>query len=173
MPWSAYTSHHGRWAYVDHLDRWCWVPARRNHGRHVADDTPSRALPLPFDAERPRTPRRLGRNTDSDTKSRGGTLVPQDDDDRRPVAASPSLPRRIDANRAPVFQRGAEPGKLPRTAGVPRSAPQPQRAAPADQGNSTQTLRPSRPANSSNSGSEATSRPAATTSKGFAIPQDP
>ena len=33
MPWGAYTYHSGRWAYLDHLNRWCWVPSRRDHGR--------------------------------------------------------------------------------------------------------------------------------------------
>jgi FecR protein len=169
MPWSAYTSHHGRW--VRHQDRWCWVPDRRGHGRHVANDTPSRALPLPFDGDRRPT---LGRDSDTGKKSRGGTMVPRE--------ASPNPPRRIDANRAPVFQRGAEPAKPTRTAAAPRSAPQPPRAAPAAQGSSTPTLRPSRPANSSNAGSsgsssnsssQAASRPATTTSKGFAKPQEP
>jgi hypothetical protein len=176
MPWSGYTSHHGRW--VRHQDRWCWVPDRRGHGGQVANDTPSRGLPRPFDADRPDRPRRLGRDTDTGNKSRGGTMVPQDDD-RRPAAASPNLPRRIDANRAPVFERGAEPGKpAARAAAAPQSAPQP-RAAPAPQGTATPTLRPSRPASSnsssssSSSSSQATSRPAATTSKGFAIPKNP
>jgi hypothetical protein len=170
MPWSGYTSHHGRW--VRHQDRWCWVPARRDHGRDVANDTPSRGLPRPFDAGRPRPPERV---SDSGKKSRGGTMVPQDDD-RRPVADTPNLPRRIDANRVPVFQRGTEPDKPTRTAAAPRNAPQPQRATPSTQGNSTPTVRPSRPAtsnSSASSSSQATSRPTTTTSKGFARPQDP
>jgi hypothetical protein len=172
MPWSAYTSHHGRWAYAHHWDRWCWVPERRDHDRHVANDTPSRGLPRPFDADR--RPRPLERDSDSGKTSRGGTLVPQDDD-RRPVGASPNLPRRIDADRRPVLGRSAEPNKPTRTAVAPRSAPQP-RTVPASQGTATPTLRPSRPANassSSSSSSQATSRPATTTSKGFARPQDP
>ncbi|HWN06737.1 MAG TPA: DUF6600 domain-containing protein, partial [Steroidobacteraceae bacterium] len=156
MPWSGYTSHHGRW--VRHQGRWCWVPDRRGHDRHVADDTPSRALPLPFDGDRRPT---LGRVSDSGKKSRGGTIVPRqddrradrDDDDRKPVAATPNTPRRIDANRAPVFQRSAEPSKPTRTAAAPRNTPQPQRTAPAAQGNSTPTLRPSRPATTMSKGS--------------------
>jgi hypothetical protein len=68
MPWSAYTFHSGRWAYLNHLDRWCWVPSRRDHQHrhHVAQDTrpyrqPTRdrpattsaALPLRLGADRP------------------------------------------------------------------------------------------------------------------------
>ena len=161
MPWSGYTSHHGRW--VRHQGRWCWVPSRRDHGRDVANDTPSRGLPRPFDADRRHT---LGRDADTGKKSRGGTLVPRidRDDERRPVAASPNPPRRIDANRAPVFQRDAEPAKPARTAAAPRSAPQPSRPATSSSSGSSSS--------SSSSSSQATLRPAAS-SKGFAKPQEP
>ena len=171
MPWSGYTSHHGRWV-AHHLGRWCWVPARRDHGRHVADDTPSRGLPRPFDGDRRPT---LGRDADTGKKSRGGTMVPRadrDDDDRRPVAASPNLPRRIDANRAPVFQRGAEPAKPTRT--LPRRH-RSRTAAPATQGSSTPTVgRRIRQFQQFQQFQQPGHAAAGDTSnKGFAKPQDP
>ena len=68
MPWGFYTSNYGRWAYLHNRNRWCWVPTRRDHGRHFAHDTrPYRRprddardarRPAGFAARCPRAPRR-------------------------------------------------------------------------------------------------------------------
>jgi hypothetical protein len=39
MPWSYYTNYGGHWAYLHHLDRWCWVPARRDLDNKFGSDT--------------------------------------------------------------------------------------------------------------------------------------
>ena len=38
-PWGFFTSYSGRWAYLHHQNRWCWVPEHRDHPRQVARDT--------------------------------------------------------------------------------------------------------------------------------------
>ena len=152
MPWSAHTFHQGRWAYLDHLNRWCWVPARRDHRRHVAQDTRPYGRPRNDDRPRDANPRR-------------------DDDERRPVASSTSLPRRIDADWKPAFGRGAETGKPARGATVaPQSAPTPQPSAPASEGGVTTKLRPARP---SETPSTTVSQPTTRAKGTFARPQEP
>ncbi len=107
MPWGYYTSNYGRWAYLDHLNRWCWVPARRHHPReHVAHDT----APLG-------RPRRDGR---------------PDDDRHETVATVQGSPRRIDADQAPVWQR-----KVNSAPPVNRDQSPPERPASAPQSGTT------------------------------------
>lgn len=95
MPWSAYTFHHGRWAYLRHANRWCWVPARRDHRRHVAQDTrpyrqPRDANPRRIDPDRRPT---LGRVAETGKPARRPTLVPSTNRDPSPPAQSQPAPR--------------------------------------------------------------------------------
>ncbi len=181
MPWSHYTNNHGRWAYVRGLDRWCWVPSRRDHRRRVANDTQdTRPYRYPNDTNR--------RENEPEDRPRNANPR-RNDGESGPVAASSGLPRRIDADRAPVFRRDTETGKpTRRTAPVPVPAPRtnqdsspPPRSAPVAQGGGT-TMRPSRPASSSDSDSSSSSsssssqaapRPTMAPNKGFAKPQEP
>jgi hypothetical protein len=140
MPWGYYTFNSGRWAYLNHLDRWCWVPTRRHHDRdRFAHDT------APFG--RPRGDRR----PDDDENGSTPVVRPDRDDDRRePVATAPMTPRRIDADRAPILRRDADLAKpVRRDTPAPRvdRDPAPERSASAPQVGSG-TMRPSRPAES-------------------------
>jgi hypothetical protein len=141
MPWGYHTFNSGRWAYLNHLDRWCWVPTRRHHPRdRVAHDT------APFGQ-----PRGDGRSDDGGNDSTPVVLPSRDDNRREPVATAPMTPRRIDADRAPVLRRDAELAKpTRRNAPAPRvdraQAP-PERSASAPQSGAA-TMRPSRPAES-------------------------
>ena len=127
MPWSAHTFHSGRWAYLDHLNRWCWVPSRRDHPRHVAQDTRPYGRPRNDDRPRDANPRR-------------------DTDERQPAATSAALPLRLGADRPTVFGRAAaQPAKPARSqAAAPRTnsnpSPPPQSAPAASTG--TTTMRP-------------------------------
>jgi hypothetical protein len=150
MPWGAYTYHHGRWAYLDHLNRWCWVPSRRDHGRHVAYDTRPYRQPT---NDRPR---------DSN---------PRHDNNERPAATSAALPLRLGADRPTVFGRAAQPAKpargqapaptsayAPAPAQAPRAnrdpSPPPQ-SAPASSGGTT-TMRPAQAAPTARSAAPST-----------------
>jgi hypothetical protein len=141
MPWGYHTFNSGRWAYLNHLDRWCWVPTRRHFPRdHLARDT------APFGK-----PRGDGRADDDSNDDTPGVRPRRNNDPRQPVATIPVTPRRIDADRAPILRRDAELAKpTPRVAPTPRvdQAPvAPQRSASAPQ-SGTGTMRPSRPAES-------------------------
>jgi hypothetical protein len=150
MPWSAYTHHRGRWAYLDHLNRWCWVPSRRDHRHDVAHDTRPYRQPT---NDRPR--------------------------DERPAATSAALPLRLGADRPTVFGRAAQPAKpargqaptptlAPATATAPAQAPRanrnpspPPQSAPAAASGTT-TMRPAqaaKPVNSSKSREFGTIKP--------------
>jgi hypothetical protein len=135
MPWGYHTFNSGRWAYLNHLDRWCWVPTRRYHPRdRYARDT------APF-----------GQPRDDGDDRTPGVRPRRNNDPRQPVATIPVTPRRIDADRAPVLRRDADVAKpTPRVAPAPRvdRAPvAPQRSASAPP-STTGTMRPSRPAES-------------------------
>ena len=154
MPWGYYTSNYGRWAYLDHLNRWCWVPARRHHPReHVAHDT----APL-------RPPRGDGHPADGGMDPPPVIRPRRDDDRREPVATVLERPRRIDADRTPVWQRKINPAPK-----VNRDQAPPERSASAPQG-STTTMRPSRPAESRQ---QAPSRPAPATNRESGTIQSP
>jgi hypothetical protein len=155
MPWGYYTSYSGRWAYLNHLNRWCWVPSRWVHNRQrVADDT--RPFGIPLGDGRPR----------DSGKARPPVVQPSRDDDRQePVATTRESPRRIDADRVPVMRRAVEstqPSRRDNPAPrVNREQAAPEQNASASQG-STATMRPSRP---SESRREATSSPTPATSR--------
>ncbi len=131
MPWGYQTFHSGRWAYLDHRNRWCWVPARRTPPRErvVRDTAPRRPVDrdgLPID-----------RGADSPP-----VIRPRRDDDRpEPVATTQERPRRIDADGVPM-SRSESPAPP-----VNRDQSPPARPASAPQGGTT-TMRPSRPAES-------------------------
>jgi len=130
MPWSAHTFHQGRWAYLDHLNRWCWVPARRDHRRHVAQDT--RPYRQPVNDDRRANDRR-DRPRDANPR--------HDNDERQPAATSASLPLRLGADRPTVFGRAAaQPAKPARS----------QAPAPAAS-NGTTTMRPAQSAKAARS----------------------
>ena len=117
MPWSAYTFNYGRWTYLDHLNRWCWVPERRRHRDHFAHDTRPYGRPRSVDGSS---------GTTIVTAARATEIRARDADSRRPVANSSGLGRPIDANRPPVFRREAETAKPTR-----RTSPAPTREPPA------------------------------------------
>jgi hypothetical protein len=158
MPWSAYTFHHGHW-YLNDQDRWAWVAERREFQRRAnrRDEQLERALGDSSSQSGRRDTRPMGRPN-------------ADELERRVEATSSGLGRRIDAERRPpILQRTDEPAKQPRS-------------VPASQGDSTPSVRPSRPANSNNSNSssssssQAASRATAISNavKGaFARPQEP
>lgn len=139
MPWGYYTSHSGRWAYLDHMNRWCWVPARRRHGEHVAGNTPPVGIPLGN-----------GRPRDGG-KDRPQVVIPRtDDDSSEPVATVPTNPRRIEGDRVPVLRRDVvmkPTGSENRAPRVDRNQAPPAQNAPAPQ-SGTPTMRSSRPAES-------------------------
>ena len=155
VPWGFQTFHSGRWAYLNHLDRWCWVPTRRFHDRDriAHDNTPHR---------RPRGDRR----SDDRGNDRAPDVRPRSDDDRsEPVATTLGNPRRIDADRPPILRRDAGLAKPSRrdipAPRVDRDRAPPARSASAPQSGAT-TMRPSRPAESR---SEAPSSPTPATSR--------
>ena len=155
MPWGYHTFNSGRWAYLNHLDRWCWVPTRRHHPRdRFAHDT------APF--VQPRGDRR---SDDGGNDSTPGVRPRRNNDRREPVATIPVTPRRIDANRAPVLRRDAELAKPTRkdtpAPRVDRAPAPPERSASAPQ-SGTATMRPSRPAETRR---EALSRPPSATNR--------
>ena len=152
MPWGFYTSNYGRWAYLHNRNRWCWVPTRRDHGRHFAHDT------RPY-----RRPRDDARDRDDRRDSHPDMPARRDDDERRPDATLAELPRRIDADRTPAYRRDVESAKKSRNGTVVpsnnSSQNPPARTTPVRQSGGT-TMAPARPAESS---SQASSRPATTT----------
>ena len=166
MPWSAYTFNYGRWTYLDHLNRWCWVPERRRHRDHFAHDT------RPYRRPRVDVERDDDRN-DATTEMTAPAMAirARDTDEPQPVASSSGLGRPIDANRPPVFRREAETAKPTRRTS-PAPTPTPPQSAPVAQNGGT-TMRPARPASSDSSSSQKTPPPAPTTNKGFAKPQEP
>jgi len=157
MPWGYYTSNYGRWAYLHHRNRWCWVPPRHEpHWRQAARVT----HPL-------MPPREYAR---LDDRAR------RDDDDRRPVATSSGQPRRIDADWTPAYRRSVESAKQPGGTVVPITnhggQNPPPRTTPVRQSGGT-TMAPARPAALS---SQPASKPATTTTtttKAFGKPQIP
>ncbi len=150
MPWSAHTFHSGRWAYLDHLNRWCWVPSRRDRRHDVAHDTRPYRQP-DYDDRR-----------DNDRRDRQR-------DEPRPAATSAALPLRLGADRPTAFGRAtAQPAKpargqapaptsayapAPAPAPAPRAnsnpSPPPQSAPAASSG--TTTMRPSQAAKAARS----------------------
>ena len=122
MPWGAYTLHSGRWAYLDHLNRWCWVPSRREHRHPVAQET------HPY--RRPSDRRDWPRN--GDTR--------QDQDKRPPTATSAALPRRLGADRPMVLGRAAGKPATPERSQAP--APTLRPARPVQTAKSEATARP-------------------------------
>jgi len=161
MPWGYHTFHSGRWTYLDDLNRWCWVPARRHRREHVADAVPIRLV------------RDDGRPTDYG-KDRPPVVRPRSDDDSRdPVATTQGTPRRIDADRVPMWRRDVGSTKTSRSESPPpRVNPDqspPAQPASAPQGGTT-TMRPSRPAESTK---QTPSSPAPATNREFGTIQPP
>lgn len=94
-PWGFVTFHHGRWAFLHHLHRWCWVPERRVHERHFVHDT------APFGQ-----PRRDVRSRDIREDAPRTARRPADDDDaRRPAAATRAGLRHDDVSPRPMPRR--------------------------------------------------------------------
>ena len=122
MPWSGYTSHHGRWVYAI---RAAGAGCRNGAVTVATMRTTRRRAPAAALRRGPAAHARARLRHRQEVTRRDHGASPERDDERRPAAATPNTPRRIDANRAPVFQRGAEPAKPTRTAAAPRSAPQP------------------------------------------------
>lgn len=118
MPWGNNTFHSGRWTYLDHLNRWCWVPRR-----HVPTGEPTAGntawIPRPLGNGRPR----------DGGKDRPPAILPSSDEDPRDVGSTMSPSRRD--NPAPR---------------VNRDRPAPAQNAPAPRSN-TPTMRASRPTN--------------------------
>ena len=122
MPWGYYTSHSGRWVYINHLDRWTWVPGRHFHRteRVAVDPTPNRR------------PHIIDRSDSG--KQNGGTPT--------------VIPRRIEPNGVPAWRdvatvkpsRQESPApRVNREQPAPAQTASPPRSAPS-------TMQPSRPA---------------------------
>ncbi len=144
-PWAFFTFHQGRWAFMHHLNRWCWVPERRVHANRFASDT------RPFG--RPR----------GEARSR--------DDARRSVARTDVNSRPVDVDRRPTLRRDVASGEQPRRATLARSPNNnqgsPRQVATAPQGGQV-TMRSSNAARNT-----ASSGTAARTSRAFVRPQEP
>jgi hypothetical protein len=112
LPWSDYTFHHGRWAYLDHRNRWCWVPEQRRHRGEVAQDT--RPYRQPLDDAAPIVDPRD--RWDNDRDRRGSP-------NRQPVATTTrTLPQPFDPNRASLFRSDINSAQnIPRPSTVARS----------------------------------------------------
>jgi hypothetical protein len=161
MPWGYNTFHSGRWTYLDDLNRWCWVPERRHRREHIADTRPYR---LRYDDGLPR----------DHGKDRLPVVSPRTDGDgRESVATTQGSPRRIDADRVPVWRRDVESTKASRNENpappVNSDPSPPARPATAPQGGTT-TMRPSRPAESRK---QAPSTSASATNREFGTIQPP
>ncbi|MGH8242133.1 MAG: DUF6600 domain-containing protein [Steroidobacteraceae bacterium] len=150
-PWSRFTHHRGRWAYLHHLDRWCWVPRQRNHGPHFAGDT------APFGHPRSDAPSRGDRderNRRRDRDNRDGDATPAvvqqtvEDLWRQPVGKSVATANRTAAGQRPAPRRTVATSEQPRSgtlvpsASRSSSAPRPSSAATQSQ-DSGKTTRPS------------------------------
>ena len=147
MPWGYYTFNYGRWAYLHHQNRWCWVPERREHRPHVAQET------HPFGRPRDADPRRH-------------------DDEPQRVATSTGFPRRFEPDRRPGFLGDADTGKPARRGTVVpanQNPDPPPQSAPAPRGGGT-TMQPSRPEGSRG---QAAPQPTSRAKGAFATPQDP
>ena len=156
VPWGFYTSHSGRWAYLHHRNRWCWVPERDHHPRQVAQDT--RPFGHPRDDTRSRDDRR---DLPALTRAR-------EDDQRRPVAANSATRRHIEADHQPTMRRAvqADNGSRRETTvrgfGRDQNSPRPSAANSRDSGT---TMRPSNASNTSTARSETRTDAAPQTSR--------
>jgi len=139
-PWGFFTFHSGRWAYLRHHNRWCWVPGPRHHRRH-SDRGETHPFGQPRSNPRQRVEREDGPRTADRQPSAG---------DARPI------PRRdVDSNDR------AGGGTLARGGNRERN-PSPPAATPPQQGGGT--MRPSRadppPARSETTSSTPQNKPA-------------
>ena len=162
LPWNVLTFHHGRWAFLHQLDRWCWVPGPRTHTRHFAQDT------RPFGH-----PRSNARSRDDRSDPRRDVRRRTDDEGaRRPVATTDANPRH-DADRRSTPQRDVYAGERQRRGTLVRSLNRdpspPPRPATASRGSAT-TMRPS---NASAARTQAPSRTAPGTRRAFGTPSTP
>jgi hypothetical protein len=102
LPWGYHTFGHGRWAYLHHLNRWCWVPVRRHHHTHaVAQDT-----------------RPFGRPRDRERKAAVATggLPRRTEGDGRLVFLGDAVPAKSKPRATPAFRTNRVSG-LPSTSG--------------------------------------------------------
>ena len=156
-PWSRFTYHRGRWAYLHHLDRWCWVPRQRNHEPHFAGDTAPFGHPrsdAPSRDDRGDRGDRDDRNRRRDRDDRDGDAAPavvqQTTEDlwRQPVGKSVASANRNATGRRPAPRRDVAASERPRSATLVRSdnrnssAPRPPSAATQTSSSGT-TTRPS------------------------------
>lgn len=127
-PWGYSTFHSGRWAYLNHQNRWCWVPGPRVHSRHFAGDGRPYGLPRgnprtrPIREDAPRTAsgqpnvdssrdlseRRAAprREVPVGASTRGGTDARDANRERSPASPAASPPQR---RETPVRPARADP----------------------------------------------------------------
>ncbi len=107
-PWGFFTYYSGRWAYLPHRNRWCWVPESRHHERRFAhEDTRPFGRPRGGWNERDRHDR---------DEPRDNWQNPRREEPRRPVAgldrgtppvhAEPRPTQQIQAAREERLRRG-------------------------------------------------------------------
>jgi len=147
-PWAFFTFHQGRWAFLHHQNRWCWVPERRDHRRHVANDT------RPFGHPR-------------------GQAGSRDDGARRPVVATDTRVRRMDSDQRSTPKGEIASSERPQSRMLGRSTsrePSSPRPAATSSSGGQATMRPS---SSSAARNAARSSTAAPTSRAFGRPQEP
>ena len=150
-PWSRFTHHRGRWAYLHHLERWCWVPERRAHPRRFVGDT------APFDHPRSDAPSRGDRderNRRRDRNDRDGDASPAvvrqtvEDLWRQSAGKTVATVQRANSGERPAPRRDVATSERPRSATLVRSdnrnssAPRPPSAATQTSSSGT-TTRPS------------------------------
>ncbi len=105
-PWGYYTNYSGRWTYLDHRDRWCWVPGPQFHRRHFAHDPRPYGQPHRDWRDRDRRddePRDHPRRPRRDEPREPGAVP---DQDTPPVDVEPRRERLIEANRLARIRQG-------------------------------------------------------------------
>ncbi|MGQ0384446.1 MAG: DUF6600 domain-containing protein [Gammaproteobacteria bacterium] len=141
-PWGFFTYYSGRWTYLNHLNRWCWVPGRHDRGRNFAHgDT------RPWGWRRDDSRERVERPDAPPTSNR----QLGDRGERQPVMTAGSGTRRTDGERRPAREReSAPPARQRETASpspqrdtAPSSPPRDSSGVSQPRGSGT-TMRPSR-----------------------------
>ncbi|MEX0733231.1 MAG: DUF6600 domain-containing protein [Steroidobacteraceae bacterium] len=160
-PWSSFTFHSGRWAFLHHLNRWCWVPGQRNHTRHFAHDT--RPFGRPRDDARSRN--------DRNEELRDVTRRTREEGIRRAPVLTDVERRQAAGNLNSTLRRKVAAGHLPRrespVRGLDRDQSPPRQSTAASRGGAATMRSSGAPA----ARAQAPSRTAPRTSRPFGSPR--
>ncbi|MGH8130617.1 MAG: DUF6600 domain-containing protein [Steroidobacteraceae bacterium] len=161
VPWGFFAFHSGRWAFLHHLNRWCWVPRPRSHTGHVVHDT--RPFGRPRGDARPRDDR-------SDPPVHRRT---RDEDLRQPVATTDANPRHVDTDRRPVLRREIVASEQPRRETPVRSFGHDQSSSRQPANTSRSSGSTMRSSDSSSTRTQARSGTTPRTGRAFGVPSAP